>query len=99
LQISYRLIGREVKSLLRLSSEKTIITVDAMMTQTAIGATIIEQRGDYVIMALKKNQGSLFEDVELYFSEIELGMSRSRTLEKEPRGSGDWIDQKKDRRG
>ncbi|MDN3508454.1 MAG: hypothetical protein P0S93_00215 [Candidatus Neptunochlamydia sp.] len=66
-----------------------------MMTQTEIGATIIEQRGDYFIMALKKNQGSLFEDVELYFSEIELAMSRSRTLKKEPRGSGDWINPKK----
>ncbi|MDN3508456.1 MAG: hypothetical protein P0S93_00225, partial [Candidatus Neptunochlamydia sp.] len=70
LQISYRLIGREVKSLLRLSSEKTIITVDAMMTQTAIGATIIEQRGDYFIMALKKNQGSLFNNRSMDFVRI-----------------------------
>ncbi len=78
-----------------------------MMTQTEIAATIIEQRGDY-FMALKGNQGSLFEDVELYFSEVELGMSSSRTLEKNrgqvelrkgTKASADWIDRKKRWRG
>ena len=100
-------ISAAPKLLKKLHLEKTIITVDAMMTQTEIAATIIEQRGDY-FMALKGNQGSLFDDVELYFSEVELGMSSSRTLEKNrgqvelrkgTKASADWIDQKKRWRG
>lgn len=64
-----------------LNIENTIITVDAMMTQKEVARTIINNRGDYV-MALKGNQGTLFEDSLLYFSENQLGMSCSRTIEK-----------------
>jgi predicted transposase YbfD/YdcC len=39
------------------------VTIDAMGTQRAIAAQIIEQKGDYVL-ALKENQGSLYENVE-----------------------------------
>ena len=72
------------------------------MTQTEIASIIIEQGGNY-FMALKRNQGSLFEDVELYFSEVELGMSSSRTLEKNrgqvelrkgTKGNADWMNQR-----
>ena len=43
--------------------EGCIVTIDAMGTQRAIAAQIIEQQGDYVL-ALKENQGSLYENVE-----------------------------------
>lgn len=43
-----------------------IVTIDAMGTQKAIARQIIEQGGDYVL-ALKKNQGNLFEDVQQLF--------------------------------
>lgn len=39
-----------------------IVTIDAMGCQKAIARQIIEQRGDYVL-ALKDNQGTLFDDV------------------------------------
>ena len=47
-----------------------IITIDAMGCQTEIAETIVEQDGDYVF-ALKGNQGTLFEDVELLFDDLE----------------------------
>ncbi len=43
-----------------------IVTIDAMGTQTAIAEQIIAQGGDYVL-ALKGNQGNLFEDVQQLF--------------------------------
>ncbi len=64
-----------------LNLENTIITVDAIMTQKEIAETVIDNRGEYV-MALKGNQGTLFEDVQLYFEEIQYGMSCARTVEK-----------------
>lgn len=64
-----------------LNIKNAIITVDAMMTQLDIARAISDKKGDYV-MALKGNQGTLFNDVRLYFSEIENGMSCSRTIEK-----------------
>ncbi len=47
-----------------------IITIDAMGCQTEIAETILEKEGDYVL-ALKGNQGTLFEDVELLFDDLE----------------------------
>jgi predicted transposase YbfD/YdcC len=43
-----------------------IVTIDAMGTQKAIAEQIVAQGGDYVL-ALKGNQGNLFEDVEQLF--------------------------------
>jgi predicted transposase YbfD/YdcC len=43
-----------------------IVTIDAMGTQTAIAQLIVEREGDYVL-ALKDNQGNLFEDVQQIF--------------------------------
>ena len=40
-----------------------IITIDAMGTQKAIAADIVERKADYVL-ALKGNQGTLFEEVK-----------------------------------
>src|SRR6266568_4948332 len=43
-----------------------IVTIDAMGTQTKIAAQIIEQEGDYAL-ALKDNQGNLYEEVKATF--------------------------------
>lgn len=53
-----------------LNIKGSIVTTDAMGTQTAIAKKIRQGRADYVL-ALKANQGSLLEDVRLYFSEGE----------------------------
>ncbi|MBN1305668.1 MAG: ISAs1 family transposase [Anaerolineales bacterium] len=47
-----------------------IITIDAMGCQTEIAGEIINQEADYVL-ALKDNQGQLFEDVQLLFDDLE----------------------------
>jgi predicted transposase YbfD/YdcC len=61
--------------------QNTTVSVDALMTQTAVAETIIAKGGNYV-MALKGNQQTMFEDVKLYFSELHEGMSCWRSLEK-----------------
>jgi len=43
-----------------------IVSIDAMGCQTAIAQQIVEQQGNYVL-ALKGNQGNLFEDVVQLF--------------------------------
>lgn len=53
-----------------LNIKGTIITTDAIGTQTAIVKKIRQKQADYVL-ALKANQGNLLEDVSLYFSEDE----------------------------
>lgn len=47
-----------------------IITIDAMGCQKEIAAEIVGQDADYVL-ALKENQGNLYEDVELLFEDLE----------------------------
>lgn len=47
--------------------EGCIVTIDAMGTQRAIAAQIIEQNGDYAL-ALKENQGTLYENVKDTFA-------------------------------
>lgn len=54
-----------------LNIKGTIITTDAMGTQTAIVKKIRKKRADYVL-ALKGNQGSLLEEVREYFSDERL---------------------------
>ena len=70
-----------------LTVKGAIVTIDAMGCQTQIAAKIIEKGADYVL-ALKGNQGSLRDDVELFFTEqkergfADAAMSRHQTLEK-----------------
>ena len=54
----------------RIQIKGQVVTIDAMGTQTAIAEKIRSRRGDYVL-ALKKNQATLYEDVKLYFSDEE----------------------------
>ena len=44
-----------------------IVTIDAMGTQIKIAAQIIEQEGDYAL-ALKDNQGNLYDEVKATFA-------------------------------
>jgi len=46
----------------------TIVTIDAMGCQREIAQKIVEKKADYVL-ALKGNQGSLRQDVELFVAE------------------------------
>ena len=46
----------------------SIVTIDAMGTQTEIAKKIVEKEADY-ILALKENQPSLYEEVSLFFEE------------------------------
>lgn len=50
---------------------KGIVTIDAMGTQTEIVDEIIKGKGDYCL-AVKRNQGTLHEDITLYFSDAKL---------------------------
>ena len=66
-----------------LNVKGTIITTDAMGTQTEIVKKIRKKRADY-LLALKRNQTNLYEDVKLYFEDLEL-LSRCahhKTVEK-----------------
>jgi predicted transposase YbfD/YdcC len=47
-----------------------IITIDAMGCQTEIAKTIVQEEADYVL-ALKDNQGNLFEDTQKLFEDLE----------------------------
>jgi predicted transposase YbfD/YdcC len=90
-----------------LNIEGAVVTVDALMTQKTIADAVIEQKGDY-LMALKGNQGVLYKDVCLYFSNIEEGMSCARSLEKNrgrveirtcTKASANWLEQQDSWRG
>jgi predicted transposase YbfD/YdcC len=56
------------KLLKMLVIEGAIVTIDAMGCQREIAKAILEKKADYVL-ALKGNQGSLREDVELFANE------------------------------
>ncbi len=47
-----------------------VVTIDALGTQTKIAQTIVDQQADYVL-ALKENQGRLYQDVEATFEEAD----------------------------
>ena|SRR5216684_8287455 len=51
----------------QLALEGCIVTSDAMGTQTAIAAQIIDQKGDYAL-ALKDHQGTFYEEVQDTFA-------------------------------
>ena len=63
------------------------VTIDAMGCQKEIAAKIVDKEADYVL-ALKGNQGTLREDVEVFFNEHvarafeDVAVSRHETLEK-----------------
>ena len=70
-----------------LTVKGAIVTIDAMGCQKEIAKKIVEKEADYVL-ALKGNQGTLSDDVELFFAEQkacrfkDTKFSRHETLEK-----------------
>jgi predicted transposase YbfD/YdcC len=93
-----------------LNIKDCVISIDAMGCQKEIAKKIINKNGDY-ILALKGNQGTLREDVELFFSEeknnwktlpyeqvrsIEKGHGRIETREVYVIRDIDWLEQKKE---
>lgn len=54
----------------QLSIEDTIVTIDAMGTQTAIASLIIERQADYCL-AVKQNQSLLYQDIAEYMRQPE----------------------------
>lgn len=72
-----------------LAIEGAIVTIDAMGCQRDIARKIIDKRADYVL-ALKGNQGSLREDVELFAKEQKARRFKDTTITKDvPRVNGD----------
>jgi len=69
-----------------LAIEGAIVTIDAMGCQRDIAQTIIDKKADYVL-ALKRNQGSLQDDVQLLVAEQKANsfadstISRSETVD------------------
>ncbi|EIJ34158.1 ISAs1 family transposase [Thiothrix nivea] len=54
------------KLLMQLNMTGAVVTLDAMGCQTAIARQIIDQQADY-LLSLKGNQGTLHQDVKLFF--------------------------------
>lgn len=54
-----------------LALDGAIVSIDAMGTQKAIAAKIAAQEADYVL-ALKRNQSTLHDDVKIFFEDAEL---------------------------
>jgi predicted transposase YbfD/YdcC len=57
-----------------------IVTIDAMGCQTDIAEKIIERDADYVL-ALKENQGNLYEDVVRLFDDLESSQYKAYAFE------------------
>ena len=71
-----------------LSIEGAIVTIDAMGCQRDIAAKIIDKKADYVL-ALKGNQGSLREDVEVFVAEQQLNGFKDTTISQDETVDGD----------
>lgn len=69
-----------VPKLLRMLTLKgTVVTTDALNCQRTIAEQIVAQEGDYAL-ALKGNQGTLYEDVALLLDDPELNVSAARPV-------------------
>ena len=55
------------------------MTIDAIGCQTEIAAQIVDKGGDYVL-ALKKNQGRLYEGAVLLFEDLKKATSCAQRL-------------------
>jgi len=71
-----------------LSIEGAIVTIDAMGCQRDIAQQICDQKADYVL-ALKGNQGSLRQDVELFVAEQQANGFADTTVSRDQTVDGD----------
>ncbi len=69
------------KLLEMLALEGCLVTIDAMGCQRQIAEKICEQGGDY-ILALKGNQGRLFDDVRLFLDDEETELESAKQTDK-----------------
>ena len=71
-----------------LAIEGAVVTIDAMGCQRAIARKIVDKKADY-ILALKGNQGSLREDVELFATEQKARDFKDATVSRHETVDGD----------
>ena len=71
-----------------LAIDGAIVTIDAMGCQRAIARKIIDKRADYVL-ALKDNQGTLREDVEVFVEEQKANGFQDATISRDQTVDGD----------
>jgi predicted transposase YbfD/YdcC len=71
-----------------LAIEGAVVTIDAMGCQRAIAQKIVDKNADY-ILALKGNQGSLRDDVELFATEQKANDFRDTTVSRHQTIDGD----------
>ena len=71
-----------------LAIEGAIVTIDAMGCQREIARKIIDRRADYVL-ALKGNQGTLRDDVELFANEQKSSNFKDATISQHESVEGD----------
>ena len=71
-----------------LAIEGAIVTIDAMGCQRDIAQKIIDKKADYVL-ALKGNQGSLREDVELFVAEQKAAGFKDTKISRDKTVDGD----------
>ena len=71
-----------------LSIDGAIVTIDAMGCQRGIAQKIIDKKADYVL-ALKGNQGTLREDVEVFAAEQKANGLRDTTISRDQTVDGD----------
>jgi len=76
------------KLLEMLAIEGAIVTIDAMGCQRAIAQKIVDKKADYVL-ALKGNQGSLCDDVELFAAEQKAKGFKNTTISRDRTTDGD----------
>ena len=74
-----------------LSIDGAIVTIDAMGCQRGIAQKIIDKKADYVL-ALKGNQGTLREDVEVFAAEQKANGFRDTTISRDQTVDGDRIE-------
>jgi predicted transposase YbfD/YdcC len=71
-----------------LAIEGAVVTIDAMGTQREIAKQIRDKKADY-ILALKGNQGTLREDVELFVAEQKANGFKHTTISQDETTDGD----------
>jgi predicted transposase YbfD/YdcC len=71
-----------------LAIEGAIVTIDAMGCQREIAQKIVDKKADYVL-ALKGNQGSLREDVELFVAEQKAASFKDTRISRDQTVDGD----------
>lgn len=76
------------KLLAMLAIEGAIVTIDAMGCQRDIAQQILDQKADYVL-ALKGNQGTLLQDVELFAAEQKAQDFKDATISRTQSVDGD----------